>query len=167
MGIHEHKKHAPQKACVAVLSVSSTRSLENDESGHWIKKRAMDAGHEVAFHQVIQDDFNDIRNVVIQCVKNSKIQIIVLTGGTGIAPKDVTIEAVRPLLEKELTSFSALFAYLSYKEIGAAAILSRATGGTIGNTLIFCIPGSLNACKLAFNELIFPELGHLIKHAVE
>lgn len=167
MGTHEHKKHAPKKACISVLSVSSTRSLENDESGQWIKKSAMDAGHDVLFHQVVQDDRNDIKDAVIQCVKDSKIQMIILTGGTGIAPKDVTIETVRPLFEKELTGFAVLFAQLSYREIGAAAMLSRATAGMIGNTLVFCIPGSLNACKLAFNELILPELGHLIKHAVE
>jgi molybdopterin adenylyltransferase len=167
MGTHEHKKHAPKKAGISVLSVSSTRILENDESGQWIKKSAMEAGHDVLYHQVVQDDRNDIKDAVIQCVKDSKIQTIILTGGTGIARKDVTIETVRPLFEKELTGFAVLFAQLSYSEIGAAAMLSRATGGIIGNTLVFCIPGSLNACKLAFKELILPELGHLIKHAVE
>lgn len=167
MGTHEHKKHAPKKAGISVLSVSSTRSLENDESGHWIKKSAIDAGHDVLFHQVVKDDRNDIRDTVTRWVNDSKIQVIILTGGTGIAHKDVTIETVRPLFEKELTGFSILFAQLSYREIGAAAMLSRATGGMIGNTSVFCIPGSLNACKLAFKELILPELGHLIKHAVE
>ena len=167
MGTHEHKKHAPQKACMAVLSVSSTRSLENDESGQWIKKNAISTGHDVFLHQVVRDDFKEIREAVTRCVNDPAVQIIILTGGTGIALKDVTIEAVQPLLEKELTGFSVLFAQLSYKEIGAAAMLSRTTGGIIGNTLVFCIPGSLNACKLALKELILPELGHLIKHAVE
>jgi molybdopterin adenylyltransferase len=167
MGTNEHKKHAPQKISLAVLSISSTRSLENDESGHWIKKNAINAGHDVLLHQVIPDDFNKIRNAVIHCVKDNKIQTVILTGGTGIAHKDVTIEAVQPLFEKELIGFALLFAQLSYKEIGAAAMLSRATGGMIDNTMVFCIPGSLNACKLACKELILPELGHLIKHAVE
>jgi molybdopterin adenylyltransferase len=167
MGTLEHKKHAPQKACMAILSISSTRSLENDESGHWIKKSVINAGHDVLLHQVVQDDFKKIRDVLIQSVKDPKIQIIILTGGTGIAPRDVTIEAVQPLFEKELIGFAVLFAHLSYKEIGAAAMLSRATGGIIGTTSIFCIPGSLNACKLAIKELILPEVGHLIKHAVE
>jgi len=167
MGTHEHKKHAPQRACMAVLSVSSTRSLENDESGHWIKKSAGNTGHDVLLHQVVHDDFNEIRDAVTRCVNDPEIQIIILTGGTGIARKDITIEAVQPLFEKELTGFAVLFAQLSYQEIGAAAMLSRATGGIIGNTMVFCIPGSLNACKLACKELILPELGHLIKHAVE
>jgi molybdenum cofactor biosynthesis protein B len=116
---------------------------------------------------VVKDDRNDIRDTVTRWVNDPKIQVIILTGGTGIAHKDVTIETVRPLFEKELTGFSILFAQLSYREIGAAAMLSRATGGMIGNTNVFCIPGSLNACKLALKELILPELGHLIKHAVE
>jgi len=167
MGTHEHKKHAPQKACIAVLSVSSTRSLENDQSGHWIKKTAINAGHDVLFHQVVHDDFNEIRDAITGLVNDPRIQMIILTGGTGITRRDLTIEAVKPLFEKELTSFSVLFAQLSYKEIGAAAMLSRATAGMIGNTMVFCIPGSLNACKLACKELILPELGHLIKHAVE
>jgi molybdopterin adenylyltransferase len=167
MSTREHKKHAPRSATIAIISISSTRDLQNDESGHWIKNNAVNAGHDVPFHEVIKDDFNDIRDAVTRCVKNPKIQIIILTGGTGIGQKDVTIEAVQPLLEKELTGFAMLFLQLSYKEIGSAAMLSRATGGMIGNTILFCIPGSLNACKLACNELIFPELGHLIKHAVE
>jgi molybdopterin adenylyltransferase len=167
MSTHEHKKHAPRFARIAILSISSTRDLKNDESGHWIKNNAVTAGHDVHLHKVIKDDFNDIRDAVTKCVKDPDIQIIILTGGTGIARKDVTIEAVQPLFEKKLTGFATLFVLLSYKEIDSAAMLSRATGGMIGNTVIFCIPGSLNACKLACNELIFPEIGHLMKHSVE
>jgi molybdenum cofactor biosynthesis protein B len=90
-----------------------------------------------------------------------------MTGGTGITKKDVTIEAVTPLLTKELTGFGPLFAQLSFEEIGSAAFLSRATAGVIVDTVVFCIPGSLNACKLACRELIFPELGHLVKHVLD
>ena len=87
-----------------------------------------------------------------------------MTGGTGITKKDVTIEAVHPMFAKELTAFGPLFAQLSTQQVGSAAILSRATAGVIDNTIVFCMPGSLNACKLACNDLIFPELGHLVKH---
>ena len=90
--------------------------------------------------------------------------MILLTGGTGITQKDVTIEAVSPLFVKELTAFGPLFAQLSMAEINSAAIMSRATAGVIGDTIVFCMPGSLNACKLACSKLIFPELGHLVKH---
>ncbi len=92
---------------------------------------------------------------------------ILVIGGTGISSADVTIEAIRPLFTKELTAFGPLFAQLSYEEIGSAAMLSRAMAGVVGETLVFCIPGSLNACKLACKELIFHELGHLVKHVQE
>jgi molybdenum cofactor biosynthesis protein B len=92
---------------------------------------------------------------------------ILITGGTGITKKDVTVEAVTPLFDKELMAYAVLFAKLSYQEIGSAAILSRATAGIIKNSVLFCMPGSLKACKLACNLLIFPELGHIIKHIRE
>jgi molybdenum cofactor biosynthesis protein B len=87
-----------------------------------------------------------------------------MTGGTGISYRDVTIEAVKPLFQKELTAFAALFAHLSYEEIDSGAIMSRAAAGLIGKTAVFCMPGSLKACKLACKALIFPELGHIVKH---
>ena len=90
-----------------------------------------------------------------------------MTGGTGISNKDVTIEAVRPLFSKEITAFGAIFSQLSFEEIDSAALLSRATAGVIEKTVVFCMPGSLNACKLACKALIFPELGHLVKHTHE
>ncbi len=167
MGTKEHKKEAPRKVGVSVLSVSSTRRIETDESGGWIKKTAADAGHDVVLHRVVQDDVDVISGAVSECIENTNIQAVILTGGTGIAPKDVTIEAVRPMLQKELPGFGVLFAQLSYGQIGAAAMLSRATAGVSKGTLIFCIPGSLNACKLACNELILPELGHLARHLQE
>ena len=94
-------------------------------------------------------------------------QVVLLTGGTGISHADVTVEAVSPLFEKELTAFSTLFTQLSFEEIDSAALLSRATAGVVGNAVVFCMPGSLKACKLACKALIFPEIGHLVKHANE
>ncbi len=167
MGVREHKKHAPRAVGLAVLSISSTRSLENDESGHWIKSRAEEEGHRVHLHRVIKDDVAAVAEGVGRCVEDADVQAVIVTGGTGIAPKDVTIEAVRPKFIKELTAFSALFAQLSFEEIGAAALLSRAAAGLVGDTFVFCIPGSLKACKLGCEKLIFPELGHLVKHASE
>ena len=167
MGIHEHKKHAPRAIDLAVLSVSSTRTLENDESGHWIRSRAEKEGHAVILHRVVNDDVVAVADGIERCVADKKIRAVIVTGGTGVAPKDVTIEAARPKFAKELTAFSALFAQLSFEQIGAAALLSRSAAGLIGDTFVFCIPGSLGACKLACEKLIFPELGHLIKHASE
>ena len=167
MGTREHKKHAPRKANIAVLSISSTRTPENDESGLWIGKKAEEQGHEIVLHRVVKDDVRDIEEALDQCAGDGRIEAVVMTGGTGVAPKDVTIEAVRPRFAKELPAFPALFAQLSYEEVGSAAILSRAAAGTVGRLVVFCIPGSLKACQLACEKLIFPELGHLIKHVTE
>ena len=167
MGIKTHKAKAPQKVKLGILSISTSRTIENDKSGHWIAKRAKKESHTVLFHQVVTDDLQIIRTTVENEIEEQKPQVIILTGGTGISPRDVTIEAVRPLFKKELSSFGPIFAGLSYEQIDSAAILSRATAGIIGQTLLFCIPGSLNACKLACKTLIFPEIGHLVWHLQE
>ncbi len=165
MGHKEHRAGAPTDLRVAVLSVSTTRTLENDESGHWIAKQTRREKHRVVDHQVVTDDASAIRQALGQILDTSEPHAVIITGGTGISPKDVTIEAVRPLFVKELTAFGILFTQLSFEEIDSAALLSRATAGVIGNCVLFCIPGSLKACKLACRELIFPELGHLVRHA--
>jgi molybdenum cofactor biosynthesis protein B len=164
MGVHEHKKQAPRSVTLGIISVSTTRALIDDTSGQWIRKRAEEKGHKVVFHQVIPDDAAKITAILKEKIKESKPQVILMSGGTGITKKDVTIEAVSPLFDKELSAFGSLFAKLSMEEIDSAAIMSRATAGVIDNTVVFCMPGSLNACKLACTRLIFPELGHLAKH---
>lgn len=167
MSTSDHKKNAPDHIRVAVLSVSTTRGLDQDESGAWIKKQAKKEGHEVVIHQVVTDDITAIRELTLHVTGKIAPDAVIMSGGTGISPKDVTIEAVKPLFVKELTAFGPLFAQLSFEEIDSAAILSRATAGIIGQTLVFCMPGSIKACKLACNALIFPELGHLLKHIKE
>ncbi|MBT3387447.1 MAG: MogA/MoaB family molybdenum cofactor biosynthesis protein [Desulfobacula sp.] len=162
-----HKKNVPDDIKIAVISVSTTRGLADDKSGIWIKKQANKEGHEVVIHQVVTDDVAAIKELTLHVTQKICPDAIIMTGGTGISPKDVTIEAVKPMFEKELTAFGTLFAQLSFEEIDSAAILSRATAGIIKNTMIFCMPGSINACKLACNALIFPELGHLLKHIRE
>jgi molybdopterin adenylyltransferase len=121
----------------------------------------------VVCHRVIPDDAPAIAAAVREILRDLSPHALLLTGGTGISPKDVTIEAIRPLLTKELTAFGVLFSQLSFEEIDSAALLSRATAGVIDNALVFCMPGSLKACKLACNALIFPELGHLVRHLQE
>jgi molybdenum cofactor biosynthesis protein B len=164
MGVHEHKKEAPRSVDLGIISVSTTRALIDDASGQWIRDAAEKKGHRVVFHRVIPDDAEQIIAALKDGIKESKPQVVLLTGGTGITKKDVTIEAVSPLFSKELSAFGPLFAKLSMEEIDSAAIMSRATAGVVGNTVVFCMPGSLNACKLACTRLIFPELGHLVKH---
>lgn len=121
----------------------------------------------MVIHQVLPDDADAIIAALGHIIERIGPHAVIMTGGTGISPKDVTIEAVQPLFDKELTAFGPVFAQLSFEQIDSAAILSRTTAGVITGTVIFCIPGSLNACKLACSNLIFPELGHLIKHAKE
>lgn len=164
MGVHEHRKAAPASVGVGILSVSTTRTLENDESGRWIAKQAQKEGYQVRFHQVITDDITAIRAAALKAIRDHGLQALLVTGGTGITPKDVTIEAIQPLFAKEMPAFGALFAQLSYEEIDSAAILSRAAAGIIGSTVVFCMPGSKKACQLACNTLVFPELGHVVAH---
>ncbi len=167
MSTQEHKKNSPEDIKVAVISVSTTRNLAQDKSGAWIKKQAQKEGFEVVIHQVVTDDIDAIGELVEHVTQKICPDAVIMTGGTGISPKDVTIEAVTPFFKKELTAFGALFAQLSFEEIDSAAILSRATAGIIESSLVFCMPGSINACKLACNNLIFPELGHLLNHMKE
>ena len=167
MGTRAHKTDVPRNLRIAILTVSTTRSLQEDKSGQWMARLAQREGHEVVDHRVVTDDALAIAAQVREVVSAFRPHALLVTGGTGIGPADVTIEAVRPLLQKELSAFGPLFAQLSYEEIDSAALLSRATAGTIDGVLVFCMPGSLNACKLACKSLIFPELGHLVKHALK
>jgi molybdenum cofactor biosynthesis protein B len=162
-----HKQNTPRNIKIAVITVSTTRKLSEDKSGTWIKKQAKKEGHEVIIHQVVTDDIQAIAELTEHVTQKIRPDAVIMTGGTGISPQDVTIEAVKPLFAKELTAFGVLFAQLSFEEIDSAAILSRATAGIIENTIIFCMPGSIKACKLACKNLIFPELGHILKHIKE
>ena len=167
MGTHEHKMHAPRRVSIGIITVSTTRALADDGSGNWIREQARQEGHDIIYHQVITDDAELIAATVREVIPNERPQVILMNGGTGITKKDVTIEAVNPMFSKTLTGFGPLFAKLSFDEIGSAAFLSRATAGVIEDTVVICMPGSLNACKLACRELIFPELGHLVKHVMD
>ena len=167
MGTIEHKKNAPKKIKLGIISVSSTRFLEDDKSGLWINNRALKEGHKIVSHHIIQDEIQAITETILDVIRSHEPQVILMTGGTGISCKDVTIEAVIPLFEKELTAFGPLFTQLSFEKIDSAALLSRATAGIINKTILFCLPGSLKACKLACKHIIFPELGHLVKHVQE
>jgi len=167
MSTKKHKAGVPKKIKVGVISISSTRSLAEDESGRWIARQVKREGNELVLHQVVPDEAVTISRAVVAAIRGQAAQVLLLTGGTGVSAKDVTIEAVRPFFDKELTAFGTLFAMLSFEEIDSAAILSRATAGLVGRTIVFCLPGSLKACKLACKNLIFPELGHLVKHAME
>ena len=167
MGTTEHKKHAPKNIQIGIITVSSSRTINDDQSGMWIKKSATKEGVKVVSHIVVKDKKTEISEELFDTIRDYQPHAVILTGGTGITTKDVTIEAVKPFFKKELSGFGAIFAQLSFEQVDSAAILSRATAGIIGTTVVFCIPGSLKACKLACNNLIFPELGHIIKHIMD
>lgn len=162
-----HKKNPIKNIKLAVICASTTRSLDKDESGNWIKKQAKKEGHEVVIHQAVTDDIQAIRQLTTHIIEKIQPDVIIVSGGTGISHRDVTIEAISSMFEKQLSGFGVLFTQLSFNQIDSAAMLSRATAGIVNDTIIFCIPGSIKACQLACNELIFPELGHILKHIRE
>jgi len=162
---HEHHKHeAPQDLKIAVVTVSTTRDPQTDGSGGLLKELIEKNGHAVVGYAVIPDLVKDIAETVQMFVEDGADAIIV-NGGTGVAPADVTIEALKPLFSKEITGFGQLFTMLTYEEIGTAGVNSRATAGIISGRPVYCIPGSPNACRLAAEKLIMPEIGHTVKHA--
>ncbi len=162
MGLEEHREHAHGSVNCAVITVSTTRTKESDDSGRTIINVLETRGNTVLHYRIVRDDILGIKTALEEVMKDQSIQVIILNGGTGISNKDVTIEAVKPFLAKELPGFGELFRYLSYKEIGTAAVLSRAVAGVGSGRIIFCLPGSTNACKLAMERLVLPELGHIV-----
>lgn len=160
----EHRQSAPSSVSCAVVTVSDTRTVENDSSGQLLVDQLQAAGHTIAVRQIVPDDEAPLQELVGQLAAREDVEVILLTGGTGIAVRDRTPEAVEPLLTKTLPGFGELMRVLSYEQIGAAAMLSRAFGGLIGTTIVLALPGSKPAVQLALDKLILPELGHLVKH---
>lgn len=161
----QHREAAPTQLRIAVLTVSDTRTLETDKSGQYLQQSMLEAGHKVASRQVVPDEVEPIRAAIRDLALDSQLDAILLTGGTGLSPRDRTPEAVSPLLDADIPGFGELFRMLSYHEIGAASMLSRAMAGRMGDIVIFCLPGSTNAVRLAAEKLIVPELPHLVHHA--
>jgi molybdenum cofactor biosynthesis protein B len=160
----EHRAQAPQKVCCFVLTVSDTRTEENDGGGQLIKELLHSAGHQLVGYRIVVDEAAAIAAAVTQTIDGvDSPEVLIVTGGSGIGPRDVTPESLRPLLTKELPGFGEVFRVLSWDEVGAAAMLSRAFAGVVGRTLLFVLPGSTNAVRLAMEKLIVPELGHLVR----
>lgn len=160
----KHKREAPKSLKVAIITVSSTRSPETDVSGEVLKKIVKKNGHSIADYAVVPDVGTEIAETVSAFIEEGA-QAVIVNGGTGAAPSDVTIEALEPIFSKKLTAFGQLLAILSYQEIGTAFMASRATAGIVDGRPVYCIPGSPAACKLAAEKLIIPELAHVVKHA--
>jgi molybdenum cofactor biosynthesis protein B len=158
-----HPDHNAIPINCAVITVSDTRTIETDKSGQTIQQLLKDRGHKILEYAIVKDEPEQIRGTLNQLDINSKLQAIIINGGTGIAPRDTTFDVISSLLTKTIPGFGEIFRYLSYQEIGSRAIASRAVAGVKNNKLIFSLPGSSNAVKLAMNELILPELNHLVK----
>ena len=146
----------------AVITVSDTRSIETDQSGQVIQELIKQSGHQITAYTILKDEPEQIINQVKIWCQNQDIDAIILNGGTGIAPRDTTYDALAVILEKTLPGFGELFRWLSYQEIGSKAMASRAIAGIYQSKLIFSLPGSTKAVKLGMTKLILPELTHLI-----
>ena len=145
----------------AVITCSDTRFKDTDHSGNRIAELLEEAGHEVLFRNLVPDDADRIRNAV-QEAKSLEAQLIITTGGTGISRRDTTFEAIQDLITTKIPGFGELFRMLSWEEIGSAAMMSRATAGLTDNAILFALPGSRNAVELAVQQLILPQIGHLL-----
>lgn len=158
----EHRVYAPESVRSAVFTVSDSRTPATDSSGQLIQERLEAAGHAVSNRTILKDDRDAIRTAVLASLGNPDVDAIIVTGGTGVSPRDVTPDTIEPLLQKVLTGFGELFRMLSFEEIGAAAVLSRALAGTAEGTVVYVMPGSSAAVRLAMERLILPEIAHVV-----
>ena len=161
MSHQEHRRHSPDSVRCAVITVSDTRTPNNDTSGQFIQQALTQAGHTVSAYHIVKDEPEDIRRLLTHYIQTPETEAILLNGGTGLSARDGTYEVVQSCLEKELTGFGELFRYLSYAEIGAAAMMSRATAGVARGTVLVSMPGSTAAVRLAMEKLLVPELAHM------
>ncbi|MDD1675926.1 MAG: MogA/MoaB family molybdenum cofactor biosynthesis protein [Methanomicrobiales archaeon] len=153
----------PVEIRAAVITVSTSRTLETDDSGKTIKTMLAGAGIEVAWYTIVTDEITAIQESLRSALERANC--IIFCGGTGLTSDDCTIEAVYPFIQKRIDGFGEIFRYLSFQEIGTAAILSRARAGIIDQKVVFCVPGSSAAARLAMRSLILPEIGHILSHA--
>ena len=164
MSTQEHKREAPKSINCKIITVSDTRNKDTDKSGKLMIELLEQSGHQISDYVIVKDEAIPIQDEIIKGCNREDIDAMLINGGTGIAKRDVTIETVKSLLNKEIVGFGELFRMLSYQEdIGSAAILSRAIAGVVNNRAVFSTPGSTGAVKLAMNKLILPELGHVVR----
>jgi molybdenum cofactor biosynthesis protein B len=159
----QHKQQAPSSVRCFIVTISDTRTEANDSSGHAIASLLADAGHIIVGRAVVKDDAALVKQTIERQLSSGDVDVVITTGGTGIASRDYTFEAVNALLEKRLDGFGELFRMLSYQEIGPAAMLTRATAGIAAHHIVIALPGSEHAVRLAMEKLVIPEIGHLVE----
>ncbi len=158
----QHRESAPETVRVAVLTISDTRLPETDTGGDVVEESLRGAGHEVVAREIVRDDAPSIRNTLVDLLARADVDAVVTTGGTGISGRDTTYEVAERMIEKRLDGFGELFRMLSYEEIGAAAVLSRAVAGAVGTKFVASLPGSRNAVRLGMEKLLVPEIAHIV-----
>jgi molybdenum cofactor biosynthesis protein B len=162
MSVHEHKQKATKSVRCFVITVSDTRNETNDTSGQTIRKFLTDDGHPTAGYRIVKDEPVEIEALLNEALGMSEVDAVIVNGGTGVSPRDGTYEVVSRFLEKKLDGFGEIFRYLSYLDIGSAAIMSRAAAGTARGKVLISLPGSRGAVTLAMEKLILPELRHMV-----
>jgi molybdenum cofactor biosynthesis protein B len=160
---NEHKASAPRSIGCWVLTISDSKTPDTDTSGKLIREMVVASGHQVVGAEIVRDEPKDVQRVIREACGNAAVQAVLMTGGTGITSRDSTFEAVEAMLDKRLPGFGELFRMLSYQEVGGAAMLSRAQMGVARGRIVVSMPGSPNACRLALEKLVLPELGHLVR----
>ncbi|MEH7442473.1 molybdenum cofactor biosynthesis protein B [Bacillus sp. JJ1122] len=164
MSTQEHKQAAPSHVRCMVITVSDTRTEDTDKSGKLMIEILESAGHKVVDYVIVKDEAEPIKSEVLKGCRNPAIDVVLTNGGTGIAKRDVTIETVQSLFDKDIPGFGEIFRMLSYQEdIGSAALLSRAAAGVVNDRAVFSTPGSTGAVRLAMEKLIIPEIGHVVR----
>jgi molybdopterin adenylyltransferase len=161
----EHRRKAARPVTVSILTVSDTRSLEDDLGGQLIEQQIVAAGHRVLQREIVVDETNQIREAAKRLIDAEACEALLVTGGTGLAARDCTPEAIEPLFDAGIPGYGELFRMLSFAEIGSASMLSRASGGRVGKKVILTMPGSPAGVRLAMERLIVPEIAHLVHHA--
>jgi molybdenum cofactor biosynthesis protein B len=162
MSVHEHKERAKKSIRCYITTVSDTRDESTDASGQAIKKYLTDDSHQIAGYRMVKDEAAEIEAVLEEALRNVDVDAVIVNGGTGIAPRDVTYEVVSRLFEKKLDGFGEIFRYLSYLDIGSAAVMSRAAAGTARGKILISLPGSSGAVRLAMEKIILPEIRHMV-----
>jgi len=162
VSVEEHRSAAPQAFAFAAIAVTDARTPESDRNGPLVRALIEAAGHSVALQKLVPNAMSAVQEELQDLLQRDGVDAIVFCGGTGFSPRDLTVDAVRPFLEREVEGFGELFRALSYAEIGTAAMLSRALGGVARRRAVFCLPGSPKAVRLAVERLILPELAHLL-----
>jgi molybdenum cofactor biosynthesis protein B len=165
MSVEDHKSKAPKSVNLAIITVSDTRTEADDSSGMAIADIMARAGHIIVRRAIVKDEVEEIQKALRELIEDTGVQAVVMNGGTGIARRDVTLEAITPFQEKSIPGFGELFRVLSFNQVGSAAMMSRASAFVTEGKIVFCLPGSEKAVRLAVEKLIAPELGHMVWEA--